>query len=96
MVGTLVNVSMTLLAAYPLSRRDLFGKKTLMFLFIFTMMFNGGLIPMYLTVKELGLRDTRWALIIPQALSVWNLIIAIAYFRTSIPHELLEAAQLSG
>jgi ABC-type glycerol-3-phosphate transport system permease component len=95
-VGTIVNVSMTLLAAYPLSRRDLFGKKTLMFLFIFTLMFNGGLIPMYLTVKELGLRDTRWALIIPQALSVWNLIIAIAFFRTSIPHELLEAAQLDG
>lgn len=95
-VGTIVNVTMTLLAAYPLSRRDLFGKKVLMFLFVFTMMFSGGLIPMYLTVKELGLRDTRWALIIPQALSVWNLIIAIAYFRTSIPHELLEAAQLDG
>jgi multiple sugar transport system permease protein/putative aldouronate transport system permease protein len=95
-VGTIVNVSMTLLAAYPLSRRDLFGKKTLMFLFVFTLMFSGGLIPMYLTVKELGLRDTRWALIIPQALSVWNLIIAIAFFRTSIPHELLEAAQLDG
>ena len=95
-VGTLVNVGMTLLAAYPLSRRDLFGKKTLTLLFIFTLMFNGGLIPMYLTVKDLGLRDTRWALIIPQALSVWNLIIAIAFFRTSIPHELLEAAQLDG
>ena len=95
-VGTIVNVCMTLLAAYPLSRRDLFGKKFLTMLFVFTMMFSGGLIPIYLTVKELGLRDTRWALIIPQALSVWNLIIAIAYFRTSIPHELLEAAMLDG
>ena len=95
-VGTLVNVTMTILAGYPLSRKDLVGRDKLMFLFLFTMMFSGGLIPMYLTVKEVGLRDTRWALIIPQALSVWNLIITVTYFRTSIPQELLEAAHLDG
>jgi len=95
-VGTFVNVSMTVLAAYPLSRKDLFGKNPLLFLFVFSMMFSGGLIPFYIVVKQLGLYDTRWALIIPQALSVWNMIIAITYFRTSLPHELLEAAQLDG
>ncbi len=95
-VGTFVNVVMTILAAYPLSRKDLFGKNFLLFLFVFSMMFSGGLIPLYITVKQLGLYDTRWALIIPQALSVWNMIIAITYFRTSLPQELLEAAQLDG
>jgi putative aldouronate transport system permease protein len=95
-VGTLVNVSMTILAAYPLSRKDLYGRNVLLFLFVFSMMFSGGLIPFYLTVNQLGLYDTRWALIIPQALSVWNMIIAITFFRTSLPQELLEAAQLDG
>lgn len=95
-VGTLVNVTMTVLAAYALSRKDLFGKNVLLFLFVFSMMFSGGLIPLYITVNQLGLYDTRWALIIPQALSVWNMIIAITYFRTSMPQELLEAAQLDG
>jgi putative aldouronate transport system permease protein len=95
-VGTLVNVTFTVLAAYPLSRKDLFGKKPLMFLFVFSMMFSGGLIPFYITVNQLGLYNSRWALIIPQALSVWNMIIAITFFRTSLPQELLEAAQLDG
>jgi putative aldouronate transport system permease protein len=95
-VGTLVNVTMTILAAYPLSRKDLYGKNLFLFLFVFSMMFSGGLIPLYITVNQLGLYNTRWALIIPQALSVWNMIIAITYFRTSLPQELLEAAQLDG
>lgn len=95
-VGTLVNVTMTILAAYPLSRKDLFGKNPLLFLFVFSMMFSGGLIPLYITVNQVGLYNTRWALIIPQALSVWNMIIAITFFRTSLPPELLEAAQLDG
>lgn len=95
-VGTIVNVTMTVLAAYPLSRKDLFGKNPLLFLFVFSMMFSGGLIPLYITVNQVGLYNTRWALIIPQALSVWNMIIAITFFRTSLPQELLEAAQLDG
>jgi ABC-type glycerol-3-phosphate transport system permease component len=95
-VGTLVNLTMTLIAAYPLSRRDLFGKNVIVGLFLFTLFFSGGLIPAYLLVKDLGLRNTRWALIIPQALSIWNLLIAITFMRTSIPHELLEASQLDG
>lgn len=95
-VGTIVNVVMTVLAAYPLSRKDLFGKNPLLFLFVFSMMFSGGLIPFYITVNQLGMYNTRWALIIPQALSVWNMIIAITFFRTALPQELLEAAQLDG
>lgn len=95
-VGTTVNVVLTLFAAYPLSRSDFYGRNLFVGLFIFTMFFNGGLIPSYLLVKDLGMLDTRAALIIPQAISVWNLIIAMTYFRVSIPSELLEAAQLDG
>jgi multiple sugar transport system permease protein/putative aldouronate transport system permease protein len=94
--GTLINVGMTLIAAYPLARRDLYGRGLLLGLFVFTMFFNGGLIPSYLLVKDLGMLNTRSALLIPQALSVWNLLIAITYFRSAIPPELLEAAQLDG
>ncbi|MCB0189981.1 MAG: carbohydrate ABC transporter permease, partial [Caldilineaceae bacterium] len=93
-VGTLVNVGMTLIAAYPLARRDLYGRGILLGLFVFTMFFNGGLIPSYLLVRDLDMLNTRAAMIVPQALSVWNLLIAITYFRASIPPELLEAAQL--
>ncbi len=95
-VGTSVNIVMTLFAAYSLSRQDMYGRKVIMGLFVFTMFFNGGLIPTYLLVKDLGMLNTRAAMIIPQALSVWNLIIAIAYFRSAIPSELLEAARLDG
>lgn len=95
-VGTAVNVVLTLFAAYPLSRRDFYGRGLFLGLFIFTMFFNGGLIPSYLLVKDLDMLNTRAALIIPQAISVWNLIIAMTYFRVSIPSELLEAAQLDG
>ncbi|MFZ1755346.1 MAG: carbohydrate ABC transporter permease [Caldilineaceae bacterium] len=95
-VGTSVNIVLTLFAAYALSRQDMYGRKVIMGIFIFTMFFNGGLIPTYLLVKDLGMLNTRAAMIIPQALSVWNLIIAIAYFRSAIPGELLEAARLDG
>ncbi|MFC1960788.1 carbohydrate ABC transporter permease [Chloroflexota bacterium] len=95
-VGSLVNVIMTMLAAYPLSRKDMPGRRILTFIFFFPMIFQGGLIPFFLVVRDLGLLNTRWALIIPVALSVWNLMIAISFLRTSIPDELLEAAQLDG
>ena len=94
--GTVVNLAVTILAGYALSRKDLVGRNFFMFLFAFTMLFSGGIVPTYLVVNQLGLINTRWALIIPQALSVWNLLITVTYFRTSIPPELLEAAQLDG
>jgi putative aldouronate transport system permease protein len=94
--GTMVNVVLTILAAYPLSRRDFFGRNFFMFFFVFTMMFSGGLIPTFLLVKNLGLLDTRLAMILPAALAVWNVIITRTYFQTTIPTEMLEAAQLDG
>ncbi|WP_045517106.1 carbohydrate ABC transporter permease [Neobacillus niacini] len=95
-VGTTVNVILTILAAYPLSRKDFYGRGIFMFLFVFTMMFNGGLIPNYLLVQDLGLLNSRWALIIPNALSVFNVIITMSFFKSTIPNELLESAQLDG
>ncbi|NOU94074.1 ABC transporter permease subunit [Paenibacillus sp. LMG 31456] len=95
-VGTTINVLFTLIAAYPLSRKDFMPRNAIMALFVFTMMFSGGLIPSYLVVKGLGMIDTRWSLIIPGALAVMNMIIARTYFQTTIPDELLEAAQMDG
>jgi multiple sugar transport system permease protein/putative aldouronate transport system permease protein len=95
-VGTAINVTFTLLAAYPLSRRDLFGRNWFMLLFVFTMLFSGGLIPTYLVVHNLGLLNTRWALILPTAMAVWNMIITRTYYQITIPQELLEAARIDG
>jgi putative aldouronate transport system permease protein len=95
-VGTAVNVVLTLLAAYPLARKDLYGRGVFIVLFIVPLLFSGGLIPTYLVVKDVGLLNTRWALIIPTALAVWNVIITRTYFQITIPDELLEAAQLDG
>lgn len=95
-VGTAVSVTLTILAAYPLSRKDLYGRGLIMFLFFFTLLFSGGLIPTYLVVKDLGLLNTRWALIFPAALSIYNMIITRTYFQTAIPDELLDAAKIDG
>src|SRR5215213_2892652 len=95
-VGSSVSVVLTLLAAYPLTRKDLPGRRFLTLVFFFPMLFSGGLIPFYLVVRDVGMVNTRWALIIPTALSVWNLIITISFLRSSIPDELYEAAQIDG
>jgi putative aldouronate transport system permease protein len=94
--GTLVNVVMTILAAYPLSRPELPGRRVIAFLFFFTLLFSGGLIPTYLVVRDLGMLSTRWAMILPTALSVWNVLIARTFFENNIPKELREAAELDG
>lgn len=95
-VGTLINVVMTILAAYPLSRPELPGRRVIAFLFFFTLLFSGGLIPTYLVVRDLDMLSTRWAMIIPGALSVWNMLIARTFFENNIPRELREAAELDG
>jgi len=95
-VGTLVNILMTILAAYPLSRADFRGRNLITALFVFTMFFSGGLIPTYLIVKELGMVNTMWALIIPNAVAIWNIIIMRTFFQQSIPHEVQESAQIDG
>lgn len=94
--GTLLNVVVTILAAYPLSRKDFKMRNSAMLFFAFTMFFSGGLIPTYMLIGNLGLMNTRWAMILPGALSVWNMIITRTYFQSNIPTELLEAAQLDG
>lgn len=95
-VGTAVNIVMTVAAAYPLSRKNLPGRRILLFLFTFTMLFNGGLIPSYLLTSKLGLINTRAVMIIPTALNVFNVIICRTFFETTIPEELIEASQLDG
>ena len=95
-VGTLINLFVTICAAYPLSRKDFVGRKIFMTLFVFTMYFSGGLIPSYLLVVNLGMMDTMWALVLPGAIAVINIIIMRTYFQSSIPHEMLEAAQMDG
>jgi multiple sugar transport system permease protein/putative aldouronate transport system permease protein len=95
-VGAAFSVSLTLLAAYPLSRRDLFGRGPIMVFFLIPMVFSGGMIPTYLVVHQLGLLNTRWALVIPAAVSVFQVIITRTFFQVSIPEELLEAARVDG
>jgi len=95
-VGTVINIFFTICAAYPLSRRDFAGRNVLMVLFVFTMYFSGGLIPEYLLIVNLGMINTIWALVLPPAISVMNMIIMRTYFISSIPTELLEAAQIDG
>ena len=95
-VGTLINVAMTMLCAYPLARRTLPFRNAFMFLFTFTMYFGGGLIPTYLMVRSLGMLNSMWALVIPGAISVYNMIITRTFIQNSIPHEMLEASQIDG
>ncbi len=95
-LGTAISVMLTLFAAYPLSRDDFRGNKVFMSLFLFTMMFNGGLIPTYLLVKNLGMVNSMWAVILPGAVSAYNVIVARTFFKQNIAKELLEAAQVDG
>ncbi len=94
-VGTLINMTVTVTAAYVLSKKELKGHRVFTFLAVFTMMFSGGIIPTYMVVKTLGLMNTVWAMIIPTAISTYNLIILRNFF-TGIPKELEESAMLDG
>ncbi|QNG59832.1 carbohydrate ABC transporter permease [Bacillus sp. PAMC26568] len=90
-----ITVIVSIFAAYPLSIKGFVGKNLFMTLFIITMFFSGGLIPTYLVVKELGMLNTVWAILLPGAVSVWNIILARTYFK-GIPIELHEAAKVDG
>lgn len=94
-VFTAISVFVTLLCAYPMSRTDFRGRKFFNVIFIITMFFNGGLIPTYLLISDLGMLDSMWALILPGAFSVWNMIIARTYYQ-GVPKELREAASVDG
>lgn len=94
-VDTIYQLIITTFAAYALSKRDLPGRRILNFFFIFTMYFGGGLIPYYLVIRELGLLNKIWVLIIPQFISVYNVLVMRSFFQ-SFPHELIEAAKIDG
>ncbi len=94
--GTLINLAITLPAGYALSRSRLFGGRPIMFLFAFTMFFGGGMIPTYMVVKNLGMLDTVWAMLLPGACSVYNIIVTRTFMQTSIPGELLDASRIDG
>ena len=96
LIGTMINMILTILLAFPLSRRELPGRNMITFFITFTMFFSGGLIPTYLIVEKLGMVDTIWAMVIPNAISTFNMIIMRTYFQTSIPGELQESAYLDG
>jgi len=92
----MINISLTMIAAYPLARRNLPGRGFFTFLFTFTMMFSGGMIPNYILMKELKIINTAWCMLLPGAVSAYNLIVARTFIQNSIPEELLEAAQIDG
>ncbi|OGO79994.1 MAG: sugar ABC transporter permease [Clostridiales bacterium GWC2_40_7] len=94
--GTLINLFVTLTCAYSLSRKDLRGRGLFMALFTFTMFFSGGLIPTFILVKNLGLYNTIWALVLPNAAAMYNIIVARTYMQVNIPLELQEAAFIDG
>lgn len=95
-VGTCINIVMTLLAAYPLSRKDMPGQGFFSLMFTFTMIFSGGMIPNYILIRDLGFLNTIWAMVIPGAITVHNMIITRTFIVNSIPKEMLEAAKIDG
>lgn len=94
-VGTLLSLVMTTITAYPLSRKGLVGRKYILFFFVFTMYFGGGMIPSFLLVKNLHMMNTIWAVILPGSLSVYNMLIMRTFF-AGIPESLIEAAKIDG
>ncbi len=95
-IGTVIQVTLQMLCAYPLSRRDFKGRKVLNIFFTLTMFISGGMIPTYLLISELQMLDTIWAIIIPGCVSVSNIIVIRTYMSNSIPNELQEAARIDG
>jgi len=95
-VGTIVNISLTMLIAYPLSRKKFFARKAILICVMFTMYFQGGLIPTFLWINKLHLYNTRLVMIVLPAINVFNLIIAIGFIKNNIPEELYEAASIDG
>ena len=94
--GTALNLLMTIAAAYPLSMKDMKGRNFITIMITFTMFFSGGMIPTYINIKNLGLLNTRWSVILPGLINVTNLLILRNYFINSVPDELHEAAEIDG
>ena len=94
--GTILNLFITIACAYPLSRPELRGRNKIMMIFAFTMLFSGGMIPTYMNIRNLGLLNTRWVMILPGAMSVYNMILARTFFQNTIPKEMYESAGMDG
>ncbi|MBQ3080499.1 MAG: carbohydrate ABC transporter permease [Clostridia bacterium] len=95
-VGTVLNLFITVITGYVMSRKELPGRTAISFFMAFTMWFSGGLIPTFLLVRDLGLFNTRWALLIPGMLNVWNMIVCRTFINSTIPEEMFEAASIDG
>lgn len=95
-VGICIHLFILLPAAYALSRKELMAKKLLLWFILFTMLFNGGLVPTYLVVKGLGMLDTTWAIVIPGVVGAWSILVARSFFQQTIPDQLVEAAKIDG
>lgn len=95
-LGTSLNLVMTIAVAYPLSKRDFRGRNGITFLFTITMFFSGGMVPNFLLIRNLGLYDSIWSLLLPGCVSAWNLVIMRTYFQTAIPEEVCESAYMDG
>ena len=96
LIGTSLNLIMTIAAAYPISKRDFRGRNAITVLFTITMFFSGGMVPNFLLIRDLGLYDSIWSLILPGCVSAWNLVIMRTYFQTAIPEEICESAYMDG
>lgn len=95
-VGTLIHLFVLLPCAYALSRKELMAKQFFLWFILFTMLFNGGLIPTYLVVKSLGMVNTMWAIVIPGVIGAWSILVARTFFQQSIPDQLVEASKIDG
>lgn len=93
--GTFISMFLSVLTAYPLSREELKGRKVIFWFIMFTMLFNGGMIPTYLAIKSYGMLDSLWALMLPKAIIVYNLLIVMKFFK-NIPQGLIESAKIDG
>jgi len=95
-LATLLSVSLTIMFAYPLSRKTFYGRKLFISLLLFAMIFSGGLIPYYLVVKGLGMVDTIWSMIVPSSLNVFSILVAKTFFQSNVSDDLYEASQIDG
>ncbi|MEK4355851.1 carbohydrate ABC transporter permease [Paenibacillus sp. FSL M7-1455] len=95
-IGTAINLLLSIAAAYPLSRKDLYGRNVISGMMVLTMFFSGGMVPTYLLIKDLGMLNSMWALILPGAISVYNVLIMRTFFQNGIPQEMQEAAAMDG
>src|SRR5690625_4687541 len=96
LLGTAIHLIVLLPCSYALSRKEILGKKIILWFILFTMLFNGGLIPTYLLIKSLGMVDTVWAIVIPGVVGAWSILVGRAFFEQNIPDELVDASRIDG